>query len=202
MHITANSRHLECGLSGCSATGAHTMVSSKPRILVTGATDKTGGQVAAQRLAAGYPVRAYVGRKDGRSACLKAAGAEIRRRRSRRSSRLARSDAGRATWLLPAGAAASAAHVGQLHQDVRRPHERADAPRVGPAPFRRHAPDAPARTAGAQRRLGVLASRARRAADGCTVVHDGARFPSSRRRARRSTRLTRPNTSTIPGSPP
>lgn len=49
----------------------------KPRILVTGATGKTGGQVAAQLLAAGYPVRAYVRREDRRSARLKAAGAEI-----------------------------------------------------------------------------------------------------------------------------
>jgi uncharacterized protein YbjT (DUF2867 family) len=49
----------------------------KPRILVTGATGKTGGQVAVQLLAAGYPVRAYVRREDQRSAKLKAAGAEI-----------------------------------------------------------------------------------------------------------------------------
>lgn len=53
------------------------VTSSQPRILVTGATGKTGGQVAAQLLAAGYPVRAYVRREDGRSAKLKAAGAEI-----------------------------------------------------------------------------------------------------------------------------
>ena len=51
--------------------------SSKPRILVTGATGKTSGQVATQLLAEGYPVRAYVRREDGRSARLKAAGAEI-----------------------------------------------------------------------------------------------------------------------------
>ncbi len=50
---------------------------SKPRILVTGATGKTGGQVAAHLLAAGYPVRAYVRREDRRSEKLKAAGAEI-----------------------------------------------------------------------------------------------------------------------------
>ena len=47
------------------------------RILVTGATGRTGGQVAAQLLAAGYPLRAYVRREDARSAALKAAGAEI-----------------------------------------------------------------------------------------------------------------------------
>ena len=50
---------------------------SKPRVLVTGATGKTGGQVAAQLLAAGYPVRAYVRREDQRSESLKAAGAEV-----------------------------------------------------------------------------------------------------------------------------
>lgn len=49
----------------------------KPRILVTGATGKTGGQVAAQLLAAGYPVRAYARREDGRSEKLRASGAEI-----------------------------------------------------------------------------------------------------------------------------
>ena len=50
---------------------------TQPKILVTGATGKTGGQVAKQLLAAGYPVRAYVRREDSRSAKLKAAGAEI-----------------------------------------------------------------------------------------------------------------------------
>lgn len=50
---------------------------TKPKILVTGATGKTGGQVAAQLLAAGYPVRAYVRRDDARCACLRQAGAEI-----------------------------------------------------------------------------------------------------------------------------
>ena len=34
------------------------------KILVTGATGKTGGQVAQQLLAAGYPVRAFVRRED------------------------------------------------------------------------------------------------------------------------------------------
>lgn len=53
------------------------VVPSKPRILVTGATGKTGGQVAAQLLAAGYPVRAFVRREDQRSEKLKAAGAQI-----------------------------------------------------------------------------------------------------------------------------
>ncbi len=48
-----------------------------PKILVTGATGRTGGQVAAQLLAAGYPVRAFVRRETGTSARLRAAGAEI-----------------------------------------------------------------------------------------------------------------------------
>jgi uncharacterized protein YbjT (DUF2867 family) len=49
----------------------------KPKIFVTGATGKTGSQVAAQLLAAGYPVRVLVRLEDERSAKLKAAGAEI-----------------------------------------------------------------------------------------------------------------------------
>jgi NAD(P)H dehydrogenase (quinone) len=49
----------------------------KPRILVTGATGKTGSVVVAELLKAGYPVRAMVRREDNRSAQLKAQGAEI-----------------------------------------------------------------------------------------------------------------------------
>ena len=49
----------------------------KPRIIVTGATGKTGSVVVAELLKAGYPVRAMVRREDGRSARLKAQGAEI-----------------------------------------------------------------------------------------------------------------------------
>src|SRR5947207_1036249 len=49
----------------------------KPRIVVTGATGKTGSIVVAELLKAGYPVRAMVHREDGRSARLKAQGAEI-----------------------------------------------------------------------------------------------------------------------------
>ncbi|HEV2425308.1 MAG TPA: NmrA family NAD(P)-binding protein [Terriglobia bacterium] len=49
----------------------------KPRIIVTGATGKTGRVVITELLKAGYPVRALVHRKDGRSARLKAQGAEI-----------------------------------------------------------------------------------------------------------------------------
>lgn len=49
----------------------------KPRIVVTGATGKTGSIVTAELLKAGYPVRAMVRREDERSARLKAQGAEI-----------------------------------------------------------------------------------------------------------------------------
>ncbi len=49
----------------------------KPRILVTGATGKTGSVVAAELLKAGYRVRALVHREDGRSERLKAQGAEL-----------------------------------------------------------------------------------------------------------------------------
>ena len=50
---------------------------TKPRIIVTGATGKTGSLVAAELLQAGHPVRALVRREDARSARLKAQGAEI-----------------------------------------------------------------------------------------------------------------------------
>lgn len=49
----------------------------KPRIIVTGATGKTGSVVVSELLNAGYPVRAMVHREDGRSTRLKAQGAEI-----------------------------------------------------------------------------------------------------------------------------
>jgi NAD(P)H dehydrogenase (quinone) len=49
----------------------------KPRIIVTGATGKTGSVVVSELLKAGYPVRAMVHREDARSARLKAQGAEI-----------------------------------------------------------------------------------------------------------------------------
>lgn len=49
----------------------------KPRIIVTGATGKTGSVVVGELLRAGYRVRAMVHREDGRSARLKAQGAEI-----------------------------------------------------------------------------------------------------------------------------
>jgi NAD(P)H dehydrogenase (quinone) len=49
----------------------------KPRIIVTGATGKTGSVVLSELRKAGYPVRAMVHREDGRSARLKEQGAEI-----------------------------------------------------------------------------------------------------------------------------
>ena len=50
---------------------------TKPTILVTGATGKTGGATAHELLARGFPVRALVHRQDARSARLRAAGAEV-----------------------------------------------------------------------------------------------------------------------------
>jgi uncharacterized protein YbjT (DUF2867 family) len=49
----------------------------KPRVVVTGATGKTGSVVATELLKAGFPVRAMVHREDGRSARLKMLGAQI-----------------------------------------------------------------------------------------------------------------------------
>ena len=52
-------------------------IMTKPRIIVTGATGKTGSVVVTELLNAGYPVRAMVRREDDRSARLKAQGADI-----------------------------------------------------------------------------------------------------------------------------
>ena len=49
----------------------------KPRILVTGATGKTGSAVVAELLNANYRVRAMVHQEDGRSKRLKSLGAEV-----------------------------------------------------------------------------------------------------------------------------
>jgi NAD(P)H dehydrogenase (quinone) len=50
---------------------------NKPRIIVTGATGKTGSQVVVELRKAGYPVRALVHREDDRSTRLRALGAEV-----------------------------------------------------------------------------------------------------------------------------
>src|SRR5262245_65992523 len=50
---------------------------TKPKIIVTGATGKTGTVVVNELLKAGYPVRALVHKEDGRSAHLKSQGAEL-----------------------------------------------------------------------------------------------------------------------------
>src|ERR1700758_3342451 len=52
-------------------------IMTKPRIIVTGATGKTGSVVVTELLKASYPVRAMVHRQDDRSARLRAQGAEI-----------------------------------------------------------------------------------------------------------------------------
>src|SRR5262249_33831539 len=49
---------------------------TKPRIIVTGATGKTGSLVIAELRKAGYPVRALVHREDARTARLRGQGAE------------------------------------------------------------------------------------------------------------------------------
>ena len=47
------------------------------RVLVTAATGRIGGAVATQLLEKGVPTRALVHRDDGRSARLRALGAEV-----------------------------------------------------------------------------------------------------------------------------
>jgi NAD(P)H dehydrogenase (quinone) len=53
------------------------MTMLKPKMLVTGATGKTGGATIRQLLAMGYPVRALVRQVDHRSERLRSAGADI-----------------------------------------------------------------------------------------------------------------------------
>lgn len=57
---------------------------TKPRIVVTGATGKTGRLVVSELLKAGYPVRALVHREDARSARLRTPGRGNRSHRSER----------------------------------------------------------------------------------------------------------------------
>jgi uncharacterized protein YbjT (DUF2867 family) len=50
---------------------------SRPNILVTGATGRTGAAVVSELLKAGYPVRAMIRREDARAAALRAKGVDI-----------------------------------------------------------------------------------------------------------------------------
>lgn len=52
-------------------------MSTRPKILVTSATGKTGIPTVLQLLEKGFPVRAFVRRLDQRSKALESAGAEI-----------------------------------------------------------------------------------------------------------------------------
>lgn len=52
-------------------------MATKPTILVTGATGKTGGAVATALLAQGFPVRAVVRSLDGRAETLRGKGADV-----------------------------------------------------------------------------------------------------------------------------
>jgi len=52
-------------------------MTTNPTILVTGATGKTGGAVAMELLAQGFPVRAVVRTLDGRAEALRNAGADV-----------------------------------------------------------------------------------------------------------------------------
>src|SRR5262249_26027134 len=76
------------------------MTMIKPRILVTGATGKTGSVVVTELIKAGYPVRAMVRRQDDRSARLAAQGAEIAVADMSDVERVARRVEGRAARLL------------------------------------------------------------------------------------------------------
>ena len=50
---------------------------NRPKILVTGATGRTGAAVVSELLKGGYPVRAMVRREDARAAALRAKGVDI-----------------------------------------------------------------------------------------------------------------------------
>jgi len=60
----------------------------RPRIIVTGATGKTGSIVVTELLKAGHPVRAMVRREDERSARLKAQGDPCGRHQLRQQAQL------------------------------------------------------------------------------------------------------------------
>jgi uncharacterized protein YbjT (DUF2867 family) len=52
-------------------------VMNRPKILVTGATGRTGAAVVSELLKGGYPVRAMVRREDARAAALRAKGVDV-----------------------------------------------------------------------------------------------------------------------------
>jgi uncharacterized protein YbjT (DUF2867 family) len=74
-----------------------------PKVLVTGATGRTGAAVVTELLRAGYPVRALVHRQDERSAALRARGVEIAVGEMTDVERVASAMQGvqRAYWLPP-----------------------------------------------------------------------------------------------------
>jgi NAD(P)H dehydrogenase (quinone) len=74
-----------------------------PKILVTGATGRTGAVVVSELLKAGYPVRALVRREDARAAALRARGVEIAVADIADAERVAAAMRGvqRAYWLPP-----------------------------------------------------------------------------------------------------
>ena len=76
---------------------------SRPRILVTGATGRTGAVVASELLKAGYPVRAMVRRDDARAAALRAHGCDIAVTDTTDAERVSAAMRGvqRAYWLPP-----------------------------------------------------------------------------------------------------
>jgi NAD(P)H dehydrogenase (quinone) len=78
-------------------------VMSRPKILVTGATGRTGATVVAELLGAGYPVRAMVRRDDARAAKLRAQGVEVAIAEITDVERVAAAMRGvqRAYWLPP-----------------------------------------------------------------------------------------------------
>jgi uncharacterized protein YbjT (DUF2867 family) len=76
---------------------------ARPKILVTGATGRTGGAVVAELLKADYPVRALVRREDARAAALRARGVEVAVADITDAERVATALRGvqRAYWLPP-----------------------------------------------------------------------------------------------------
>jgi NAD(P)H dehydrogenase (quinone) len=76
---------------------------TRPKILVTGATGRTGAVVVTELLNAGYPVRALVHREDARASALRARGVDIAVADITDAERVAAAMRGvqRAYWLPP-----------------------------------------------------------------------------------------------------